>query len=348
MIAGFRVHGVPVLVGDVLITRSRAASPFVPTAPPMAGQRPLEVGTSAPDPRKKVHIIGPNLAIGWSGWAFAARVALKKIHDVFSSKRATKNELEDVLSTLTQFDEERFSVHLIGWFFDGEPCCFRWNSQYPGEIFPNDFHLAGTGEELFKDVLTEPVAASEYGGGIGTAKEAAIFWVLAKLCKLINREVWTGDTLGDNFGYCYEIAILDGSTFRYLESFTYLMWDVQRASGGYQWRMGPVILKYQNRGDFSLVQTVRFEASGEMNIFLEIVRPVFDDMAHLDPFLFARQPIVSEFFCNFVQFTDSKKRLKIPFVVHKSDQTFMGHQVKDGKCEYWLNIDNVMKRIGTA
>jgi hypothetical protein len=47
------------------------------------------------------------------------------------------------------------AVHLIGWLLDNTFRCFRWNSEWPGEIFEADEQVAGSGEAVLQRIRAD-------------------------------------------------------------------------------------------------------------------------------------------------------------------------------------------------
>src|SRR6266550_4655856 len=105
LIAAFQHDSVPLLLGDFLLTVQDS------------------IGT-----RKKVHLISPNLVVGWTGSKLAARTVLKELNDEFRDQHVTCAALEDFLTHYPTSDLGSLDTHLVGWVVDGEPRCFLWNS----------------------------------------------------------------------------------------------------------------------------------------------------------------------------------------------------------------------------
>lgn len=353
VVAAFPLHGVPILLGDLLITANASVgSPsFLPTSPHLSGNLPEKVGARVAGACKKVHLIGPTLAVAWSGWQLAASQILGRLNEAFSKTPATKETLAGVLAKLVDYEDERFSLHLVGWVVDSAPTCFRWNSMWPQEIFVADSHFDGSGEDVFSNLLREKLHASAFGPGIGTPAEAAVFAVLAKASKLMEKEVSTGETLSHRFGYGYEVAYFEAGMFRYVDEVTYLMWEVvaNRGTGTYGCRLGPTIMKYRNFGEFSIVQTTQLMRDQAEVTYVDLITPVHKTLLDIDPHALGRQPLRSAYYCNFLDYSiEGSGNVRGTFVTHVSDQTFMGHEIRDGKDFLWLNMANINDAIGIS
>jgi hypothetical protein len=344
VIAAFPVFGVPALVGDMLVTApaTKDAQSFLRTAPSAAARMPEQIGARVAGTRKKVHLIGSNLAVAWSGSEFAASRVMRRLYETFSSSPATERALADELGKIDNYQDDRFAVHLIGWVIDSVPLCFRWNSMWHSQIFRADSHFEGSGEDVFRGVLSEQPSGPAFGPGVASSKEAAVLFLLAKLSKLIDKEIWTGETLRNCFGYCYEIAIFDGSAFQYVDQISYLTWQIRRDSeaGGYHYRFGPTLIKYRSVGEYSIVQVSRQEGERPGHTDVNTVTSVHNTMPGLDPASLGRQSIEASYYCNFLRYTATHGQIITgPFVTHASDQNLMGHKkMSDGKDFMWLNM----------
>lgn len=75
MIAALSLNGVPVLIGDMVVTGAQ--------------DRPYQ---------RKIYWIGPNLVVGWTGYLTTARVIVKDLLDNFNNQSVTKAQLESFLT----------------------------------------------------------------------------------------------------------------------------------------------------------------------------------------------------------------------------------------------------------
>lgn len=351
VVAAFAVHGVPVLFGDLLLTSNAGpeSQSHLPTNPTVSASMPSDIGARVVGARKKVHLIGNKLAVAWSGSFMAASSVLAELNAKFSSMNSDVSELEAELSQITMYSDGIFAVNLIGWVIDPHPRCFRWNSMWPAELFFEDAHFDGSGARMFLDTLSPVGQLSGMGPGVESAEEAATLTLLAKASKLMDNEIWSGETIRNRFGYCYEIAFYDGSKFRYVEQIAYLTWEVgvDPVRKGYAYRVGPVLLKYRNMGEYSVVQTTRFADGKPAETHVDLITPAYSHMPQLDPTSLGRIPIESDFYCNFLRYRlNSQTSFTGPFVTAASDQTRMGHKLKDGKDFFWLNMASVNETLG--
>lgn len=349
LIAAFPVHGVPVLVGDLLLTADadEGSQSFLPTVPEAAARLPETIGARVAGVTKKVHLIGTRLAVAWCGRRFVASAVIRRLYEEFSSSEATTERLTDILASFIDNQDENISIQLIGWIVDPIPRCFRWNSMWPSELFFNDADFDGSGENMFRETLNLPrEARASYGHGISSPQEAA-FYLLAKTSNLVAREIWTADTLANRFGYCYDIAIFDGARFRYLDQIAYFTWQVTAdlMRGGHHFQFGPTLIKYSNPGEYSIVQTTHL-AGPETGTHVDLVTPVHDALLGLDPATLGRQPLRSTYYCNFLRYSVGQQVITGSFVTHASDQTIMRHEVRGGLDNFSLDMARVREVLG--
>lgn len=115
LLAAFTAFEIPILVGDLLITRN----------------------FSRDSTRKKIHILSSNCVIGWTGFLDSAEIVFKKLFEEIDSNNCELSVLEE---TLTSFSADEFKgspVKLVGWIVEETVRCFRWDSRIPKRLnFP--------------------------------------------------------------------------------------------------------------------------------------------------------------------------------------------------------------------
>jgi hypothetical protein len=157
-IAATRIQGSPVLFGDVLLTAKAApgSTPYVEPAPgavlppsyyPMnplaAAQLPENKGYRVAGSRRKAVLINDRLCVAWTDSAFGAAQLIRELKVNFCNRYVSIDVLQQFLSSYDDF-KGTLSFHLIGWLVDDKFHCFRWNSEWPIEIFEGDEHYGGS------------------------------------------------------------------------------------------------------------------------------------------------------------------------------------------------------------
>src|SRR5690349_19037750 len=91
LVAAFRESGVPLLIGDALITGPQ--------------------GTAA---KRKLHRVSDNFVVGWTGLMVSAELVIQAVYDRFRNQAATLSAVKDFL---TNYPATRLPgrVYLIGW-----------------------------------------------------------------------------------------------------------------------------------------------------------------------------------------------------------------------------------------
>ena len=186
LVAAYRTLGVPVLLGDFLITAASRK----------------RVGL-----KKKVHRLQPNLVVGWTGHQIAAQLVLTALHGRFREERPTKHTLEQFLRSFPIADLGALSVELVGWIYDDQPHCFRWWSDWPHEPFYGDHHLAGSGAGLMAKLIGDGAAQGRVPEAIrdDAVEGHAIKETLWDASRLMADEVGQRQNQAAGYGYAYEV-----------------------------------------------------------------------------------------------------------------------------------------------
>jgi hypothetical protein len=236
LVAAYRVAGVPMLVGDFLVTANAAPA-----------------GLS-----KKIHLVRPNLVVGWTGNQLAADQVLTSLQDRFHGRSPAKRELEEFLESFPAGELGRRSVTLVGWIVDGEPHCFLWRSDGTREVYYADHFFVGTGADLF-----ERIAGTGSGPEVGPP-----IWIeraLYSACYLMADEIGTRENQAAGFGHAYELLSFNGTEFSYVDDVAFLFVDVPFDSAGNYTRpqLHPILYKSHHIADYTIVEIYRM-ASREM------------------------------------------------------------------------------------
>lgn len=282
LVAAYRPQGVPVLLGDFLITGSQSNSS-----------------------RKKIYLVGPNFVIGWTGRQFIAAPIVKSIFNEFGGKSVTMPIVENFLTNrpseellteqqIEDFDKE-IPLYLVGWVIDETPHCFLWNILYPRELFYAPFHIAGSGEAKFQELITRETL----GGSWGTKRnntEQAIYSALSKISELYSDEILEQMNRRQGFGYAYELLYFDGNEFRYLDNIAFLGMDFILSPNDWTGRSKPydIWYRYHSLGDASFLQINNLKNGG---IILETIHPIFSQKLKDAAFEFTAGSFRSDYYC---------------------------------------------------
>jgi hypothetical protein len=258
LIAAYRPYGVPILFGDFLITGIGGS-----------------VGTS-----KKIYKISPNFVIGWTGSRIDARRILRELVNEFEDRIVTIAEVERYLTRIKGDPLYREDLFLVGWIIDdGNPFSFLWNIKYPGELFPDDVVIGGSGSDTFLELLKQDITGSRIEAE-GIPMRQALYSVILKAAQLFSDESIDRINRSRGFGHGYEILYFDGSEFRYLENIRFgaidAFWDEDQDTGhGRNFRYW---YHYQSLGPLAYLHRYDLETG---DILLELINPLIQGRGSL-------------------------------------------------------------------
>jgi hypothetical protein len=232
LVAAYRSETVPILIGDFLITSEGGEDKYL----------------------KKIHRIGPNFAIGWTGHLVVAKMVINELYAEFKDRRVTKRDIEIHLSKHDPSDFGSLQVFLIGWIIDDEQYCFRWNSSWSQELFLCPYCYDGSGGPVLEELIGKRISAP--GDITPQTIHAAIMDVLYTACILTSDEVMLKINREMHFGFAYEILYFDGTRFEYVDDILYAFVFVVLDPTGtiVQREFSPILYRYNNYGEYSIVR----------------------------------------------------------------------------------------------
>jgi len=319
VVANLLAQGIPVLIGDTLITTREegAQSVSVPTVqalPPL--ERPISGFC------RKVYIINKRLAVAWAGSTSGAGQIIPSLRQNTSQHGVTESGMKELLRGFTFSPALSNELRLVGWIAEAEcaPRPFWWSSLTPDEIYFDVYDIEGTGEQIFRTVFFSKDAASS-GGGL-TQHEHASLTSLAGIARLLTIEVNRGIPLQHGFGFCYDVAYWHNYRFKYVPSYTQVnvacTYDSRTGKGSIKFD-GPILI-YNSLGRAAAFSVVRW--STEMNADLSrslsgvepiLIPPVCD--VPIDRPL-AKLKFHSKYFCAFFSVVDEQNRSFVaPFCI---------------------------------
>jgi hypothetical protein len=279
LVAAFKIEGVPVLLGDLLITDEPSNLPhqFLPTRPDLSHASLTQrrrVGV-----RRKVLLLGNKLIVGFTGTVAAGSILFKDLHRRFGKKTASSDELHFALRLHNIQLSGNASV--VGWFADPQPRCFTWTAKPGFELQWCTHAILGSGAEHFsKGILSaDRVGHSENF----TPTELARFVAITKATRVLGNELGPAETLINNYGYCLEVATWNGDAFEFLPSLTFSFYNALIGPGDRK-QIQPVLLRlYKHHDRFSIVQTnflsdtVGPDGSVRPHVYLDFATGFHDD-----------------------------------------------------------------------
>jgi hypothetical protein len=318
VIANFLVEGVPVLIGDTLITSgdlslSSITVPTVSRLPPL--RRPI-TGFC-----RKAYIIEKRLAVAWTGSALKAHYLLRGLRDHIRRRGVTEKELQGFLRCY-QFPAQGGGVlRLLGWIAEPDPRPFWWSTDCPDEVVYDDHDVEGCGAEVFRSAFFAKDMASV--GSDLTREEHVSLACLSGISRLLTLEIIQGLPLAEGFGFCYDIVVWSKYRFKYVPSYTQINlvvgYNPSIGGGHYNFR-SPILIYNSIQNSAAAFWAITYEDQQNhgqtkpvLGIDPTIIRSILHDDRAIDP---PRASIRSKFFCAFLWITDENGlRLLAPVCV---------------------------------
>lgn len=296
MVAAFRVNGVPILVGDFLLTdiQPGAKHIFLPTKPELSHVVPDSGHRRLCGLRKKIHKIGERLVVGFTGSLAPGALLMKGLQERFGNTSVMVRELESFLAEMT-FPGKK-ETELVGWVWENRPLCFQWKGLHPETLQLVESAYSGSGGNHFLNEVMHADGAS-MSPGLQTALDKAIYIGANKAGKVLLEELMAAKNLEHNYGFGAELIFWDGARFSYVEKLAFVFWNVA---------VGPdnelmvaasnVSAVYRNFGTFSVVQVChmgpRKGPGGGLeskNTYVNVITPLYDEMRTFDARTVGRQ-----------------------------------------------------------
>jgi len=292
LIAAYRNKGIPVLIGDMALTKGDIRSL-----------------------RKKVYVVSDNFTVGWTGYMIVAKKVIAALKDAFANNVVTKASMEDFFKSYEPDDFGSLHTNFIGWVVDDEPHCFRWNCLYPNQVYYDSHFVDGSGQEYFESLKNQ---AWQSGGSALPTQDEAILSIINDVAHARFEESLYRGTWDLSFGASYDIlAFIDGR-FRYVRSIVYIgwdyFWDSQKGTGLEQ---APVIIKHNCMGEYSIIQEALHGKHYDGKTINYLSRPVYDDMSEVNLSNLSLT-LDSDYYANYFLFRENGKTVfKILLTVQK-------------------------------
>lgn len=322
LLAAFKIHNVPVLIGDFLLTDELVdvGHIFLPTKPDLAGVIPKNGKRRICGLRKKVHIIGNRIAVGFTGSLTPGRYLIKKLHEKFSIENPSVSRLKNFLKELKFVEKKK--TELTGWIWEKRPLCFHWTGKSPDKIKIIDSVFTGSGGAHFRKGISN-IDCSGLSPELTTSLDRAIYVGACKTGNVLLDELCSSENLNHYYGYGTEIIIWDGKRFFYVDKMVYAFWNILISENNMLYvNPANVCAVYKNLGEFSAVQITHMKPKKENNsgleatdTFVQVITPIYDEMKNFDPRTIGRISMESEFWYSGIILYNPKKRINARFSI---------------------------------
>lgn len=320
LVAAYRPEGIPVLIGDFLVT-----------------------GGGQTSSKKKIYKVSPNLAVGWSGSMFVAAPILRALFVAFEDKHVTRDEVEYFFTHRPEDELSTAPLFIIGWLITDQPYCFLWNGLYPTKLFYEAFHIIGSGSDKFADLVTRKSMGGSWGSK-RTTIEQAIFSALSKATELYSDENLAKMNRREGFGHGYELLYFDGSEFNYVENIAFFGMDILlNSDNSNHCRQYEYWYRYHSLSNSSFLQSLNLK-TGEMR--LEVIYPVFNYLGKDAAFEFTAGRFRADYYCIYMRIQNTKGESYNASLVlsDNKDGPSRYEKEEDGKYRFQLSSD-LMKFI---
>jgi hypothetical protein len=306
-IAGFRSFGIPVLIGDFLVTEPTEAT----------GESGL---------RKKLAVISDNCAVAWTGHLLAADSVIKRIQAGTNGRSITLESIYAILTDPATSEMGVQSVRLIGWVIDDSgQHCFSWNSQNAHTVLPGAPVFEGSGaasiQQLVGNIGVGPVHDES-----GEAPDPALA-ALQITTRLMNDELSSKTKFELEFGFAYEVAFVRNHRFHYADNILYLAisWELDQAGRYKGCTFVGSLYKYRVNDTFTQIHVYNPTTHAQKRHVVEPVgfysRKLGDEMAQrlaTEPREF---PWDSDYYCIFLQVNAPGFSKTVTFVLDRFNST---------------------------
>ena len=227
MIVGFHVRGVPILIGDLLL--SAQGNSDRPANVPLVGdvnrlfaanRISYEVGTT-----QKVNVFNGRIAVAWSGPLIQAERVLKVLERISKNSDLTPKLLMEEVNAIDQ--SKIAEVQLIGFLMEDIDI-----DTYRVEMF--DLGADGVKVGAFGEVLAAGSGSREIISFLAENEQLADsepeHAASAVIAMLTGQEVKTGGSLPNLWGGGFEAATIIDNRFQKIGSVLHTFWDVEGES----------------------------------------------------------------------------------------------------------------------
>lgn len=223
-ITAYLEEGIPVLLGDILLTNYTEnvdhvnGLEIIPTIGETKNVYEPEWGVSISGLRRKLCIVNDKVALAWTGDSIAAQVIISEIKNLFAS-----NFDNEKLFDYLRYDVDylaSLSCIIIGWVVtDGSPLAFKWDSSTPKDIITGTFFAEGSGARYAQEFrlankLTSP----------DTSLDKIVNLVLGRCSHLLGDESFFRIGLNYRFGGYFDSIIYNGEKFINLGDVATVIW----------------------------------------------------------------------------------------------------------------------------
>jgi hypothetical protein len=316
LIAGFFKNGVPIIMGDLLVSDNDQSEKILtlPSVGEISKQNFSDGQYSPSHLCQKALLLSSKLSICWAGNKRYASCFVKEI----IKNNLHKNPSYDALQTLYNEIVETDNFSIIGLYRDGtEMRIFDFNSLPVLDLITNpEFgYFKATGSGYGALLETMPNLKMNISSGDPNKLEQGISTALLLSSSLLSQELMTRSSLQELFGVGYEIIHPLGSGLNKFTDISYVFWQAEETTPG-KWQLLPfpfVAFKYSYIGDFLVIRSVRCSSNSKnpsCNVDsdeIHVVNPIHRDIDPETMIGYKPESLNSKWICNIFLWKNFKK-----------------------------------------
>jgi len=253
LVAAFPLRGIPVLVGDFLLTDNQINKnhEYLSTRPGIQKTKSTLNFRRIAGLRKKIHKINDRFIVGSTGDLVPCEILIKALVKEFSTKEATKTGLDNFLSGISI--PNKHNTKLVGWYCDNRPLCFAWNGD-DNEISIVSSTYSGSGGKHFHDEIMSS-AASGISENFKLELEKVTYIAVAQVGKILLSELMNARNLHYAYGFGGELMLWNGAKFFYVDKIVYTFWQILvNDDNNLKVSFIPIQAVYKNFDTYSVMQ----------------------------------------------------------------------------------------------
>jgi hypothetical protein len=259
MIARLRRNGVPLYLGDLLITREGGGFETIdiPTVADVNAKLPSGVARSVVGLAQKLNLISDRLVVAWAGNLLQARSLIREIAERVAEGTAMKwQDVASIIDAIPAVDKN--DVSLIGTILTpaGSSGVDLQHFNYCAErkcINGTEIVAAGSGAD-------DLIALASQTNSVAMPEDNLLWAVrqgLALPAPLVGYEASTAGNILDWWGGAIEIAGVANRRFQKATNILHTIWRATRSDEAcYEIKLIPKFIKYDYFEDVLLVQTL--------------------------------------------------------------------------------------------
>lgn len=279
LIASYVVNGIPILLGDLLISRDSSGADT-----PISTPSVHDVNSQIEHPNslqiigmcQKVNLVSDRICVLWSGRKIEAQGFIRYLHKHCGSGNLTPEQFDQFIDRYPSNDLR--NVNLIIYFADGKSFrMHQFNTPhfYWDECKLSYMQVAGSGQSRFIQVIETLFAGGQIDGEYNLLDEA-VGLTLRFTSLAFGNQVLTGFGVNEGWGGGFEIAYPRLGRFEKLSDIMYLFWIAkEKQDGSFEIEHLPRFIKSEYQGLRLKVFVCDWSDNSPGNR-LYVVDPLFD------------------------------------------------------------------------